>query len=83
MAEGPLNPPNLGDFEDMLPQIWGLGGLKNPSLRRQYFQYFQVLNQPAASRIGGWEVSKGSHKQIAYLPNCLFRPPFHTHPLIS
>ena len=29
-AEGPLNPPILGDFEDMLPQNWGLGGLKNP-----------------------------------------------------
>ena len=28
-AEGPLNPPTLGDFEDMLPQSWGLGGLKN------------------------------------------------------
>ena len=41
MAEGPLNPPILGDFEDMPPQNWGLGGLKDPSLR---CQYFQVLN---------------------------------------
>ena len=30
MAEGPLNPPILGDFEDMLPQNWGLGASKNP-----------------------------------------------------
>ena len=41
MAEGPLNPPILGDFEDLLLQNWGLGGLKKPPLRRQYFQ---VLN---------------------------------------
>ena len=31
MAEGPLNPPILGDFEFMLPQNWGPGGLKKPS----------------------------------------------------
>ena len=30
-AEGPLNPPTLGDFEFMLPQSWGLGGLKRLS----------------------------------------------------
>ena len=53
MAEGPLNPPILGDFEDMLPQNWGLGGLKEPSLRRQYFQ---VLNSPAASILGDFEL---------------------------
>ena len=52
MAEGSLNPPILGDFEDMLPQNWGLGGLKEPSLRRQYFQ---VLNSPAASILGDFE----------------------------
>ena len=40
-TEGPLNSPILGEFEDMLPQNWGLEGLKDPSLRRQYFQ---VLN---------------------------------------
>ena len=29
-AEGPLNPPILGDFEFMLPKSWGLGTAKNP-----------------------------------------------------
>ena len=52
MAEGPLNPPILGDFEDMPPQNWGLGGLKKPPLQRQYFQ---VLNSPAASILGDFE----------------------------
>ena len=52
MAEGPLNPPILGDFEFMLPQSWGLGGLKKTPLRRQYFQ---VLNSPAASILGDFE----------------------------
>ena len=28
-ANDPLNPPTLGDFEDLLPQNWGLGGLKS------------------------------------------------------
>ena len=30
-TEGPLNPPILGDFKFLLPQNWGLGGLKKPS----------------------------------------------------
>ncbi|MCG8363531.1 MAG: hypothetical protein MJA27_09410, partial [Pseudanabaenales cyanobacterium] len=29
-SEGLLNPPTLGDFEDLLPQNWGLGGFKKP-----------------------------------------------------
>ena len=36
----------------MLPQNWGLGGLKEPSLR---CQYFQVLNLPAVSILGDFE----------------------------
>lgn len=27
-AESPLNPPTFRDFEFILPQSWGLGGLK-------------------------------------------------------
>ena len=44
-AKGPLNPPILGDFEFILPQNWGLGGLKSvPELT-----IFPNVNLPAVS----------------------------------
>ena len=49
MAEGPLNPPILGDFEDLLPQNWGLGGLK----RLPELTIFPIVKLASSINFGG------------------------------
>ena len=67
MAEGPLNPPILGDFEDMPPQNWGLGGLKNfPELT--IFPTVKFASNILEEAPNGWVVIRWRQDKPTPLP---------------
>lgn len=51
-SRSPLNPPNLGDFENNYPQIWGARGAKNTA--KPIDLDFMVLCSSLTSIVGGF-----------------------------